>query len=161
VTAGSGDRSLASTTAQFPLTTAGASRDTRPRSGASGGATMPTTPVGSGMVKLKYGAATGLTEPSTWCTLSDQPAYHTHRSMAASTPRSGSVAPATRTSSTNWSRRPSISSATRYSTWPRLYAVFADHPGNAARAARAASRRSFFEARATLARTSPEASVAG
>ena len=46
---------------------------------------MPTTPVASGMVKLKYGAATGLLLPSTWAILSAQPAYQTQRSMARST----------------------------------------------------------------------------
>ena len=46
---------------------------------------MPTMPVGSGMLKLKYGAATGLTVPSTWLILSAQPAYQTQRSMARST----------------------------------------------------------------------------
>ncbi len=52
-TAGSGEGSLASTTAVFPDTTAGASRETSPRSDRSPGATIPTTPVGSGIVKLK------------------------------------------------------------------------------------------------------------
>ena len=51
----------------------------------SPGATTPTTPVGSGIVKLKYGAATGLDEPRTWPILSAQPAYQTQRSMARST----------------------------------------------------------------------------
>src|SRR2546422_6388535 len=85
VTAGRGFDSLARTTTAFPLTTAGATRETSPRSAGSSGATTPTTPVGSGYVKSKYGPATGFTVPSTWWSLSDQPAYHTHRSMAAST----------------------------------------------------------------------------
>ena len=38
------------------------------------GAITPTTPDGSGIVKLKCGVATGLTEPSTAWTLSVQPA---------------------------------------------------------------------------------------
>ncbi len=46
---------------------------------------MATTPVGSGTVKLKYGPATGFEPPSTWGSLSVQPAYQTTRSMAAST----------------------------------------------------------------------------
>ena len=62
-TAGSGDASLASTTAVFPPTIAGASRETSPSSDWSLGATMPTTPVGSGIVKLKYGPATGFDAP--------------------------------------------------------------------------------------------------
>ena len=59
--------------------------DTSPSSDDVSGATMPTTPVGSGIVKLKYGAATGFDEPSTWAILSAQPAYQTQRSIARST----------------------------------------------------------------------------
>ena len=54
VTAASGRDSEASTTATLPLTTTGASRLTSPRSDERSGATTPTTPVGSGIVKLKY-----------------------------------------------------------------------------------------------------------
>ena len=43
----------------------------------------PTTPVGSGTVKLKYGPATGFDEPSTCASLSAQPAYQTKRSIDA------------------------------------------------------------------------------
>ena len=112
----------------LPLTSGGASRDTSPSSDDVSGATTPTTPVASGMVKLKYGAATGLLLPSTWVILSAQPAYQTQRSMARST--TSRALPSRRpsaaaTSATNWSRRPSISSATRYSTWPRFMAVLA------------------------------------
>src|SRR5690348_4103118 len=82
VTAGSGRVSDAITTTALPATTGGASRDTSPRSDDVSGATTPTTPLGSGIVKLKYGAATGFDDPSTWAILSAQPAYHTHRSMA-------------------------------------------------------------------------------
>src|SRR5262245_63622653 len=85
VTAASGLLSLARTTAVFPPTMAGATRETSPSSAGSSGATMPTTPVGSGMVKSKYGPATEFTVPATWPILSDHPAYHTHRSTAAST----------------------------------------------------------------------------
>src|SRR5439155_18683945 len=158
VTAGSGRDSDAMTTTAFPTTTGGASRETRPSSDDVSGATMPTTPVGSGIVKLKYGAATGFDEPSTWAILSAQPAYQTQRSIARSTTvrafpsRRPSAAP---TSATNWSRRPSISSATRYSTWPRFIAVFSAHDWAALRAARTASRRSFREARTALASGSP------
>ena len=121
---------------------------------------MPTTPVGSGIVKLKYGAATGFDEPSTWPILSAQPAYQTQRSIAASTARAAAGwrrPSAAATSSTNWSRRPSISSATRYSTWPRFIAVLPAQPGNALRATRTASRRSLREARAAFARGEPSA----
>jgi hypothetical protein len=104
------------TTAALPLTITGASRLTRPSSDESSGATMPTTPVGSGTLKLKYEPATGFTVPMSCGYLSAQPAYQTHRSIAASTVRaarareSPSVA---MTSATNWSRLPSISSAMR------------------------------------------------
>ena len=58
---------------------------TSPSSGGSSGARTPTTPVGSGTVKLKYGPATGFAEPSTCASLSAQPAYQTTRSIARST----------------------------------------------------------------------------
>ncbi len=90
VTAGSGRVSDASRTTALPLTSGGASRDTSPRSDDVSGATTPTSPVGSGIVKLKYGAATGLDEPRTWAILSAQPAYQTQRSMARSTTGAGS-----------------------------------------------------------------------
>src|SRR5262245_61316310 len=81
--ASSGCAVEASTTAVLPVTIARASTLTSPSSGESGGATMPTTPVGSGEERLKYGPATGLAEPWTWAILSAQPAYQTSRSMAA------------------------------------------------------------------------------
>ena len=56
--------SLAIATTVFPETIAGASRETSPSSDWSCGATTPTTPVGSGTVKLKYGPATGFVAPS-------------------------------------------------------------------------------------------------
>ena len=131
----------------------GASTLTRPSSADPAGATMPTTPVGSGADRLKYGPATGLALPWTWAILSAQPAYQTQRSMAAST---SSAPPA---SAMNWSRRPSSSSAMRYRIWPRLYAVAPDQPGNALRAATTASRTSLREASAALARKSPSTDV--
>src|SRR5215207_602535 len=85
LTAGSGRVSDVIRTTVLPLTSGGARRLTSPSSDEVSGATTPTTPVASGMVKLKYGAATGLLEPSTWAILSAQPAYHTQRSMARST----------------------------------------------------------------------------
>ena len=53
VTAGSGRDSDASTTAVLPPTTTGARRETSPSSDDASGATTPTTPVASGMVKSK------------------------------------------------------------------------------------------------------------
>src|SRR5581483_1920586 len=162
-TAGSGCRSDASATTVLPLTMAGATTETNPSSGALDGASTATTPVGSGREKLKYGPATGFDEPCTWATLSDHPAYQTQRSMAASTAASAFAADtpsAARTSATNCPRRPSITSATRYSTCPRLYAVAPDQPGNALRAADTASRASLRDAIAALARKPPRWSVA-
>ena len=98
----------------LPLTIAGASRETSPSSGGSSGASTPTTPVGSGTVKLKYGPETGFEEPSDCASLSANPAYQTQRSIARST----SSRPVE--SSANSPTRASIISATRYSTWPRL-----------------------------------------
>src|SRR5262245_35781667 len=107
VTAGSGRVSDARTSAALPATSGGASRETRPSSDDVSGATTPTTPVGSGIVKLKYDAATGFDDPRTWAILSAQPAYQTQRSMArATTSRAfASRRPsAWATSATNWSR---------------------------------------------------------
>src|SRR5580765_5004092 len=84
-TAASGRVSEATTTAVLPPTSTGASRDVRPSSGGSSGATTATTPVGSGNVKLKYGPATGFDPPSTCASLSAQPAYQTTRSIERST----------------------------------------------------------------------------
>src|SRR6185295_10597049 len=64
VIAGSGFVSDVMTTTVLPPTIAGAMRLTRPRSAGSSGATTPTTPVGSGTVKLYYGPATGFTDPT-------------------------------------------------------------------------------------------------
>src|SRR5690242_19155078 len=84
VTAGTGYFSLAITTTVLPVTIAGAMTETRPSSGPLG-ATVATTPVGSGVDRLKNGPDTGLPLPSTWTYLSAQPAYQTTRSIAAST----------------------------------------------------------------------------
>ena len=59
----------------------------------------------------------------------------------------------------NWSRRPSISSATRYRTWPRFIAVRPAQPSAALRAARTASRRSLRDARQALASGVPSAAL--
>src|SRR5262249_56447487 len=102
--AGSGNRSLATATTVLPLTTAGAITETKPSRLEACGAITATTPVGSGSEKLKYGPATGLAAPRTWASLSDQPAYQTQRSTAASTTASACPAPrpsAARTSAAN------------------------------------------------------------
>src|SRR5690606_39529497 len=115
VIAGSGACSAATTTQVLPVTITGATADTRPRSDEAG-ATTATTPLGSGTEKSKYGPATGLDEPCTWCSLSLHPAYQTQRSTAASTTRSaarGASPSASATSATNCARRPSSTSATR------------------------------------------------
>src|ERR1700751_583709 len=104
-TAGSGQRSLATVTTVLPLTTAGATTETKPSRLEACGAITATTPVGSGSKKLKYGPATGLAAPRTWASLSAQPAYQTQRSTAASTTASAWRAPrpsAARTSETDW-----------------------------------------------------------
>ena len=85
VTAGSGRRSLATTTAVLPVAITGARTLTSPSRLEPAGASTATTPVGSGTLKLKYGPATGLAAPATWATLSVQPAYQTQRSIAAAT----------------------------------------------------------------------------
>src|ERR1700680_2105686 len=82
VSAGSGGDSGAGATTTLPPQRAGARRRTSPASAGSSGATIPTTPVGSGRVKLKYGPATGFTVPATCGSLSVQPAYQTSVSTA-------------------------------------------------------------------------------
>ena len=82
----------------------------------------------------------------------------------ASTTASAARAPtpsAARTSAVNCDRRPSSSSATRYSTCPRLYAVAPDQPATALRAAVTASLASLREAIAALARKFSLWSVTG
>ena len=62
---------------------------------------MATTPVGSGIVKLKYGPATGFVEPSTCESLSAKPAYQTQRSIercTSSLPEQSSANSGTRAS---------------------------------------------------------------
>jgi hypothetical protein len=63
-----------------------------------------------------------LAAPVTAASLSAHPAYQTHRSMAAFTSVVALLLdwPVWRTSSVNWSRRPSSISAMRYRIWPRL-----------------------------------------
>src|SRR5262252_2926632 len=108
--------SLATTTAVLPVAITGASTLTRPSRPEAAGASTATTPVGSGTLKLKYGPATGLAAPVTWATLSGQPAYQTHRSIASATVCSASAreTPSFATdSSANCAARPWSSSATR------------------------------------------------
>ncbi len=95
---------------------AGATTLTRPSSDDSCGASTAITPVGSGVLRLKNGPATGLALPTTWVSLSAHPAYQTSRSMAASTAAfaRAAVSPSDCwTAATNCGRRSSISSATR------------------------------------------------
>ncbi len=84
-------------------------------SGKFQGATIPTTPTGSGTVKSKYGPATAFTVPVTCAILSAQPAYQTHVSIAAATSFVAArlVIPVTASSSASCADRPSIISATR------------------------------------------------
>ena len=63
-----------STTAQLPLKITGATSETNGSNGGSSGQIITTTPVGSGMVKLKCELETGLTVPNIWQNLSVQPA---------------------------------------------------------------------------------------
>ena len=116
VTAGSGRSYELSTTAVLPVTTTGATTETRPSRLDCCGATTATTPVGSGVERLKNGPATGLALPVTWVILSAQPAYQTSRSMLRSStlPAWVGVRPSDwRSASTNCGRRSSMISATR------------------------------------------------
>ena len=71
--------------------------------------------------------------------------------------RASDTPSASATSCSNCSRRPSISSATRYRIWPRFIAVRSSQPANAPRAARTASRTSLREPRTALASGVPSA----
>src|SRR6266404_7370706 len=74
VSAGRGFVSEARTIAQFPLRITGITIETNASSGGSSGQITTTTPVGSGVVKLKCDVATGFTAPKTCVNLSVQPA---------------------------------------------------------------------------------------
>src|SRR5215813_2977672 len=116
VTAGSGAGPLATTTVVLPVAITGATTLTSPSRPGAAGAITATTPVGSGTLKLKYGPATGLAAPATCATLSGQPAYQTHRSIASLTARSAATAERpsdTTDSAVNCAIRPWSSSATR------------------------------------------------
>src|SRR3954449_7485926 len=120
--AASGCVSDATTTTALPPVSAGAIRVTSPSSGGSSGASVATTPVGSGTVKLKYGPATGFDEPITCANLSAQPAYQATRSREPITCADLSAQPAyqtTRSTERSPSSRPlqsSPNSAVRAST---------------------------------------------
>src|SRR5882672_303845 len=74
VSAGSGFVVDTRTTAQLPLKITGATSETNASSAGSSGQMTTTTPVGSGVVKLKCELATGFTDPKIWLNLSVQPA---------------------------------------------------------------------------------------
>src|SRR4051812_21985480 len=115
VIAVSGCGSLAITTQVLPVTITGATTLTSPSNGPLG-ATIATTPVGSGAEWLKYGPATALALPVTCAILSAHPAYQTRRSTAASTyvrAFEALMPSALRSSASNCSRRPSSTSAIR------------------------------------------------
>ena len=76
-----------STIAVLPLKITGATSDTSASNDGSSGASTTTTPVGSGVVKLKCDDATGFTLPKTCEYLSVQPAKCTSRSIASVTSR--------------------------------------------------------------------------
>src|SRR4029079_7143861 len=85
VIAGRGGWGEAATTVVLPVTTTGATTLTRPSRLEPAGASTATTPVGSGVERLKNAPATGFAFPTTWVTWSAQPAYQPSRSIAAST----------------------------------------------------------------------------
>ena len=58
----------------FPERIAGIIEDIKPNKEFSSGATIPTTPIGSKIVKLKWEDATGLTDPKIGLILSGHPA---------------------------------------------------------------------------------------
>ena len=64
----------ASATTLLPLAMIGATTDTIPSKAGASGASATTTPVGSGIVKLKCDVATGFTDPKICENLSVQPA---------------------------------------------------------------------------------------
>ena len=111
---------------------------------------------------MKYGAPTGFADPRTCAILSAQPAYQTQRSIERPTAvraAATGMPSAAATSAVNWSKRPSISSATRYRIWPRFMAVRAAQPAAAPRAKRTASRTSLREARHAFASGAPSAAL--
>ena len=122
----------------------------RPDPAATGPAAppRPTTPVGSGIVKLKYGPGDGVRgRRAPGAILSPQPAYQTHRSIAASTPAVGIGSRRRRPARRGTARGgpPSARPPGRGSGRGCTRSCPAQ-PGCAARAATTASRRSLREA---------------
>ena len=115
VTAGRAAPPDARTTTALPATSGGARRETRPSSD-DGPVRRRRRRLSARDREVEVRRRDGFDEPRTWAILSAQPAYQTQRSIALATisrafaSRSPS---AVATSATNWSRRPSISSATR------------------------------------------------
>src|SRR5205085_8625353 len=156
VSAGSGFVGEARTTAQLPLKITGITSDTKASNDGSSGQITTTTPVGSGIVKLKCELATGFTAPKICVNLSVQPAKCTSRSIASVVSDDDvdlELLFERAISFCNSPWRISSISAARYKICPRRYALCFDQFGNAFRAARTASRKSFFEARQKLARS--------
>ena len=153
-----GVRSGPIATAVLPETIAAATRVTSGRSDGASGATIPTTPVGSGVEKSKYGAATGFTLPRTRRDLVgparevDEPVDGTRRPRAS---RRRPTRP-----STCGSRRRTRPSAARASrrrgrgSGPGCRRSGRTSRANAPRAAFTASRTSLREPSGTCARNS-------
>ena len=98
----------------------------------------------------------------TVASLSVQPAWCTSESTARSTSRDARATDSpdrSRSACTSSARRPSIISAIRYITWPRLYGVAEAQAACPLRAATTASRPSLREASAALAMNPPWWSV--
>ena len=76
---------LAIATTALPAAMGASTASTKPTSESSWAQTTPTTPLGTGIEKLKNGPATGLVPPRTWAILSVHPAYQTIRSIDVET----------------------------------------------------------------------------
>ena len=132
--------SHAMTTAVLPPTRPAPARLTSPSSDWSCGATMPTTPVGSGTVKLKYGPATGFARAEHLRDLVGPPRVP-DPAVDGGVDASHRVGrPASASSASNCARRPSITSATRYSDLAAVERGLAP-PSRPARRGRPSRRR--------------------
>src|SRR2546430_14482496 len=139
VSAGSGLVGETRTTAQLPLRITGMTSETNPSNDGSSGQITTTTPVGSGMVKLKCELATGFTAPKICVNLSVQPAKWTSRSIASVVSDDDvdlELLFERAISFCNSPRRISSISAARYKICPRRYALCFDQFACAFRAAR-------------------------
>jgi len=85
-----GNRSEAARMQGLPAARAEAMREIGAMRAGESGAKMTVTPEGSGEVKLKNGAATGLTVPKSWGSLSGHPAREMRESMAVAVSDSAS-----------------------------------------------------------------------